>query len=168
MGSFPEGLPIHQKNLFQYAIDFIYHSFILRYRSQEGSFNLEERRQHNRLAVRKKVRLKLPDIEDKPCGKFHRAASKSPPNIFCRSNRRSTWKSFWKTPSASSVQGAKCVGSQAPMQTSNTKWASSLWTYRLNLKTASINSVNSRIDQKAWIIQIIRATCISFSTDSNS
>ena len=69
MGDFPEGLPIHQKNLFQYAIDFIYHSFILRYRSQEGSFNLEERRQHNRLAVRKKVRLKLPDIEDKPCGK---------------------------------------------------------------------------------------------------
>jgi c-di-GMP-binding flagellar brake protein YcgR len=30
---------------------------------------LKERRQYKRIAVRKKVRLKLPDIEDKPCGK---------------------------------------------------------------------------------------------------
>ena len=31
--------------------------------------NLEERRKHKRLPVRKKVRIKFPDIEDKPYGK---------------------------------------------------------------------------------------------------
>ena len=58
-----------RKFLFQYAIDFIYLSSILIYRSQEGSVKLEEQRKHKRIAVRKKVRLKLPDIDDKPYGK---------------------------------------------------------------------------------------------------
>lgn len=68
-GKKPRKIWTYGENIIFNILLTLYSFFYIKETGQVGSLTLEERRRNRRIQVRKKVRLKLPDIEDKPCGR---------------------------------------------------------------------------------------------------